>query len=177
MLIIWCIFQRVAYSQFASVSEQRNRPLFNTAVDLGHASLLPQSGLNAVGSVVKGGQDLVDCITFNRFTCWLFRSLQEHFQWQIRGQTPTALSSSSAQLKLNGKQFIEALNLLSQLRHTCKLRISHFLSLPLDRLDGKHVVFGQVKEGMDVVTKMESFGLHDGGVIKKIVITDCGEIK
>ncbi|XP_026046655.1 peptidylprolyl isomerase Fa isoform X1 [Astatotilapia calliptera] len=44
-------------------------------------------------------------------------------------------------------------------------------------LDGKHVVFGQVKDGMDVVSKMESFGLHDGGVIKKIVITDCGEIK
>ncbi|XP_037638646.1 peptidylprolyl isomerase Fa isoform X2 [Sebastes umbrosus] len=44
-------------------------------------------------------------------------------------------------------------------------------------LDGKHVVFGQVKDGLDVVTKMESFGLHDGGVIKKIVITDCGEIK
>ncbi|CAG6017029.1 unnamed protein product [Menidia menidia] len=44
-------------------------------------------------------------------------------------------------------------------------------------LDGKHVVFGQVKDGLDVVTKMESFGLHDGGVIKKIVITDCGEVK
>ncbi|CAI5654258.1 peptidylprolyl isomerase Fa isoform X2 [Oreochromis niloticus] len=44
-------------------------------------------------------------------------------------------------------------------------------------LDGKHVVFGQVKDGMDVVSKMESFGLHDGGVIKKIVVTDCGEIK
>ncbi|KAK7901508.1 hypothetical protein WMY93_018277 [Mugilogobius chulae] len=44
-------------------------------------------------------------------------------------------------------------------------------------LDGKHVVFGQVKEGMDVVTKMESFGLHDGGVLKRIVIVDCGEIK
>ncbi|XP_030603710.1 peptidylprolyl isomerase Fa [Archocentrus centrarchus] len=44
-------------------------------------------------------------------------------------------------------------------------------------LDGKHVVFGQVKDGMDVVSKMESFGLHDGGVIKKIVIIDCGEIK
>ncbi|XP_034407910.1 peptidylprolyl isomerase Fa isoform X2 [Cyclopterus lumpus] len=43
-------------------------------------------------------------------------------------------------------------------------------------LDGKHVVFGQVKDGMDVVTKMESFGLHDGGVIKTILITDSGEI-
>lgn len=47
----------------------------------------------------------------------------------------------------------------------------------LRRLNGKHVVFGQVKEGLDVVTKIESFGLHDGGVIKKIVIADCGEIK
>lgn len=45
------------------------------------------------------------------------------------------------------------------------------------RLDGKHVVFGQVREGLDVVTKMESFGLHDRGVIKKIVVTDCGELK
>ncbi|XP_030626216.1 peptidylprolyl isomerase Fa [Chanos chanos] len=43
-------------------------------------------------------------------------------------------------------------------------------------LDGKHVVFGQVKEGMDVVTKMESYGLHDGGTTKKIVISDCGEV-
>lgn len=49
--------------------------------------------------------------------------------------------------------------------------------LSFNRLDSKHVVFGQVKEGMDVVTKMESFGLHDGGVIKRIVIADCGEIK
>nr|XP_043901590.1 peptidyl-prolyl cis-trans isomerase A-like [Solea senegalensis] len=44
-------------------------------------------------------------------------------------------------------------------------------------LDGKHVVFGQVKDGMDVVAKMESFGLHDGGVIRKIVVSDCGEMK
>lgn len=46
-----------------------------------------------------------------------------------------------------------------------------------DRLDGKHVVFGQVKDGMDVVMRMQSFGLHDGGVVKRIVIADCGEIK
>lgn len=52
-----------------------------------------------------------------------------------------------------------------------------FLCFSFARLDGKHVVFGQVKDGMDVVSKMESFGLHDGGVIKKIVVIDCGEIK
>lgn len=46
---------------------------------------------------------LFDCIAFNWFTCWLFRSLQERSQWQIQGQTPTAPSSSSARLKLNGK--------------------------------------------------------------------------
>lgn len=45
------------------------------------------------------------------------------------------------------------------------------------RLDGKHVVFGQVKEGMETVRVMESYGLHDGGTLKKIVITDCGELK
>ncbi|XP_043993332.1 peptidylprolyl isomerase Fa [Gambusia affinis] len=44
-------------------------------------------------------------------------------------------------------------------------------------LDGKHVVFGQVTDGMDAVMKMQSFGLHDGGVLKTIVITDCGEIE
>ncbi|XP_026079602.1 peptidylprolyl isomerase Fa isoform X2 [Carassius auratus] len=44
-------------------------------------------------------------------------------------------------------------------------------------LDGKHVVFGQVKEGMETVSVMESCGLHDGGTLKKIVITDCGELK
>ncbi|XP_017283879.1 peptidylprolyl isomerase Fa isoform X1 [Kryptolebias marmoratus] len=44
-------------------------------------------------------------------------------------------------------------------------------------LDGKHVVFGQVKDGMDAVMKMQSFGLHDGGVIKKLVVADCGEMK
>lgn len=56
-------------------------------------------------------------------------------------------------------------------------RLKFLLVSSFDRLDGKHVVFGQVRDGMDVVIKMESFGLHDGGVLKKIVITDCGEIK
>jgi len=43
-------------------------------------------------------------------------------------------------------------------------------------LDGKHVVFGQVVEGMDVVKKVESFGSQSGKTSKKIMVVDCGQM-
>ena len=46
-----------------------------------------------------------------------------------------------------------------------------------DWLDGKHVVFGQVVEGMDVVQKMDSLGSQSGRTKGKIEISDCGELK
>ena len=43
-------------------------------------------------------------------------------------------------------------------------------------LDGKHVVFGKVVEGMDVVKAMESKGSRSGQPSTKITIADCGQL-
>ncbi|XDC78596.1 hypothetical protein R6Z07F_009769 [Ovis aries] len=43
-------------------------------------------------------------------------------------------------------------------------------------LDGKHVTFGKVKEGMHIVADMERFGSRNGKTSKKITIADCGQI-
>uniref|UniRef100_A0A8C6P4E9 Peptidyl-prolyl cis-trans isomerase E n=1 Tax=Nothobranchius furzeri TaxID=105023 RepID=A0A8C6P4E9_NOTFU len=44
-----------------------------------------------------------------------------------------------------------------------------------DWLDGKHVVFGELLEGMDVLRSMEAQGTKDGKPKQKVIISDCGE--
>jgi len=44
-------------------------------------------------------------------------------------------------------------------------------------LDGKHVVFGQVTSGMDVVKAVEAMGSSSGATKAVITIVDCGELK
>nr|CAB3468966.1 unnamed protein product [Digitaria exilis] len=43
-------------------------------------------------------------------------------------------------------------------------------------LDGKHVVFGKVLSGMDVIQKIEAQGQPSGVPKAKVVIADCGEL-
>ncbi|XP_010437558.1 PREDICTED: peptidyl-prolyl cis-trans isomerase [Camelina sativa] len=43
-------------------------------------------------------------------------------------------------------------------------------------LDGKHVVFGQVVEGLDVVRAIEKVGSESGRTSKRVVVENCGQL-
>eukprot|EP00123_Amoebidium_parasiticum_P014173 comp22373_c0_seq1/m.33351 comp22373_c0_seq1/g.33351 ORF comp22373_c0_seq1/g.33351 comp22373_c0_seq1/m.33351 type:complete len:306 (-) comp22373_c0_seq1:126-1043(-) len=43
-------------------------------------------------------------------------------------------------------------------------------------LDNKHVVFGRVVQGLDVVRAVEGVGSQSGKTSKKVVVADCGQL-
>merc|ERR1712151_382764 len=43
-------------------------------------------------------------------------------------------------------------------------------------LDGKHVVFGEVSEGMDVVRAIEKVGSQSGTTRQQVIVVDCGQL-
>merc|ERR1712007_197980 len=43
-------------------------------------------------------------------------------------------------------------------------------------LDGKHVVFGEVSEGMDVVRNIEKVGSQSGTTRQKVMVANCGQL-
>jgi len=71
---------------------------------------------------------------------------------------PGTLSMANAGPNTNGSQFF-----------ICTAAPPH--------LDGKHVVFGQVVKGYDVIKAMEAVGSRTGKTSSKVTISDCGKVQ
>ena len=78
----------------------------------------------------------------------------ENFQLKHTG--PGTLSMANAGPGTNGSQFF-------------------LCTVKTDWLDGKHVVFGSVTKGMDVVKAVEAVGSQSGKTSAPVVIADCGQ--
>ena len=79
----------------------------------------------------------------------------ENFKIPFNG--PGELAMANAGPNTNGSQFF-------------------ITTIKCDWLTGKHVVFGRVIEGMDVVKKMEAMGSSTGATKTNVSIVNCGQL-
>ena len=75
----------------------------------------------------------------------------------VEHKVPFLLSMANAGPNTNGSQFF-----------LCTVQTAW--------LDGKHVVFGSVTKGLDVVKAVEGVGTSSGKTTKQVMIADCGQL-
>jgi peptidylprolyl isomerase len=77
--------------------------------------------------------------------------------FKLKHTTPNLLSMANAGPGTNGSQFF-------------------ITTIACPWLDGKHVVFGKVVAGAEVVAKMEAAGSQSGATSSPVVIADSGQL-
>jgi cyclophilin family peptidyl-prolyl cis-trans isomerase len=77
--------------------------------------------------------------------------------FKLKHDKPFLLSMANAGPNTNGSQFF-------------------ITTVVTGWLDGKHVVFGEVTDGTDIVKKIEGLGTSSGAPNGKIIISSCGEL-
>ena len=77
--------------------------------------------------------------------------------FKLKHTAPGCLSMANAGPNTNGSQFF-------------------LCTVKTDWLDGKHVVFGSVTKGMEIVKAIEAVGSASGKTSKPVIIQDCGQL-